>query len=83
MNPDSDRLTDSTIEACDSMAVFLWMTPSPPARAMAMAISDSVTLSIAADMIGVRSMMPGTSWVSMLRSRGRTEEGPGSSSTSS
>jgi hypothetical protein len=34
-----------------------WMTPMPPACAMAMASRDSVTVSIAADRIGMLSMI--------------------------
>ncbi len=38
--------------------MFLWITPMPPARAMAMAISASVTVSIAADTRGMFNSIP-------------------------
>jgi len=38
--------------------MFLCNTPMPPARAIAIAISDSVTVSIAAAMSGTLSSMP-------------------------
>ena len=46
--PLSDRLTRSTSRACSSIDRFLWMMPMPPCCAMAIAISDSVTVSMAA-----------------------------------
>ena len=83
MKPDSERLTRSTIEACSSTVQFLWMTPMPPWRATATAISPSVTLSMAADSRGTRRFTPSASSTATSTSRGRTEEGPGRSSTSS
>ena len=56
--PLSDRFTRSTSAACRSIDMFLWSTPMPPARAIAIAISDSVTVSIAAETSGTRSSMP-------------------------
>ena len=56
--PLSDRFTRSTSAACRSIDMFLWSTPMPPARAIAIAMSDSVTVSIAADTSGMRSSMP-------------------------
>jgi hypothetical protein len=50
--PLSERFTRSTSAACRSIDMFLWSTPMPPARAIAMAISDSVTVSIAAETNG-------------------------------
>lgn len=50
--PDSERFTLRTISACASTDIFLWMTPMPPRRAMAMAICVSVTVSMAADTMG-------------------------------
>ena len=56
--PLSDRFTRSTSAACRSIDMFLCSTPMPPARAMAIAISDSVTVSIAAETSGIRSSIP-------------------------
>ena len=51
--PDSERFTDLTFSACSSIVMFLCNTPIPPSRANAIAISLSVTVSIAADTIGI------------------------------
>ncbi len=56
--PLSDRLTRSTSAACRSIDMFLCSTPMPPARAIAIAMSDSVTVSIAAAISGTLSSMP-------------------------
>ena len=40
------RLTFSTSSACRSTDIFLWIMPSPPSWARAIAISLSVTVSI-------------------------------------
>ncbi len=53
MIPFSDRLTLSTSRVCSSIDMFLWMTPSPPSCASAMASSASVTVSIGEDRIGM------------------------------
>ena len=50
--PDSERLTTSTWAAWSSIDRLRCSTPIPPLRAMAMAISDSVTVSIAAEIAG-------------------------------
>ena len=55
--PLSERLTRSTSSACSSIDRFLWMMPMPPCCAMAMAISDSVTVSMAALSSGTLSLM--------------------------
>jgi hypothetical protein len=55
--PLSLRLTRSTSAACRSTVMFLWSTPMPPARAIAMAISASVTVSMAAETSGMLSGM--------------------------
>ena len=44
MTPFSERFTRSTWSACFSMVMFLWMMPTPPSRAMAMAMSVFFTL---------------------------------------
>jgi len=50
------------------------MTPIPPNRASMIAMRDSVTVSIAADRIGMASRMFGVIWVAVLTSRGNTSE---------
>ena len=56
--PDSLRLTRSTWSAWSLMERLRWITPMPPWRAMAMAIRDSVTVSMAAESSGVCTVMP-------------------------
>ena len=56
ITPFSERLTLSTSSACCSIDIFLWMIPIPPSRAIAIAMRESVTVSIAAVMIGVLSL---------------------------
>ena len=53
MTPCAERLTFSTSRACASGGQFLWMTPMPPSFASAIASFDSVTVSIAAERIGM------------------------------
>ena len=43
------------------MDMFLWMMPKPPSRAIAMAMRESVTVSIAADISGMFSLITGVS----------------------
>src|ERR1051326_299370 len=81
--PDSLRFTRSTSAACRSIDMFLWMTPMPPWRAIAIAISDSVTVSIAADTIGIFKGMARVKRLVTLTLRGCTVEGRGTSRTSS
>ena len=50
--PLSERFTFLTSWACCLIVMFLWRTPIPPSWAIAIAISDSVTVSIAAETIG-------------------------------
>ena len=58
--PLSLRLTRSTSAAWRSGVMFLCSTPMPPARAIAMAMSASVTVSMAAEMSGMlRGMRAG------------------------
>ena len=45
--PASDRFTVSTCPACSEIGRLRCRTPMPPARAIAIAIRDSVTVSIA------------------------------------
>ena len=51
--PLSDLLTFLTSLACLSIDMFLWITPIPPCCAIDMASSCSVTVSIAAEIMGV------------------------------
>ncbi len=63
--------------------MFLCSTPMPPDRAMAMAMSASVTVSMAADISGMLRWMVRVNLVSVDTSRGCTRECPGISKTSS
>ena len=53
--PLSDFLTFSTSVACRAILIFLWMIPTPPWRAMLMAVWYSVTVSMAALTMGIFS----------------------------
>ena len=80
----SERLTLRTSSAWRAMGMKRWITPSPPARAMAMAISDSVTVSMLALMMGMARRRPGTRVVDRSTSaRLAMRECRGTSSTSS
>ena len=81
--PDSERLTLSISPACISGGIFLWMIPRPPFCAMLMAVSCSVTVSMAADTNGQLSSISGVSWVLRSTSLGSTSEAPGTRRTSS
>jgi hypothetical protein len=81
--PDSNFLTLRTSSACWTGSRLRWMTPMPPAWAMAMASADSVTVSIAADTSGMPSSMVLVIRVRVSQSAGSTEDARGSSSTSS
>jgi hypothetical protein len=54
--------------------MFLWITPIPPARAIAIAISDSVTVSIAAEANGTLSGIFRVNLDFVSTSRGMTSE---------
>ncbi len=56
--PDSERLTLSTSPACWASVRFLWTMPMPPSWARAMARWASVTVSMAAETMGMRRTMP-------------------------
>jgi len=81
--PLSDRFTRRTSAACRSMGMFLWSTPTPPSRAIAMANSLSVTVSIAAESSGTFRRMLRVRRLPVLTSRGITVERAGMRSTSS
>jgi hypothetical protein len=50
LTPDESVYASS---ACSSIPMFLWITPSPPCLAIAIAILDSVTVSIPAEITGM------------------------------
>ena len=52
--------------------MFLWITPMPPSRATAMAMSASVTVSMAAERKGICRRMRRVSWVEVSMSLGMT-----------
>ena len=81
--PLSDRFTLSTSLACCSMVRLRWMMPSPPCCAMAIAMCDSVTVSMAALMMGMFSRMLRVSWVCVFALAGTISERAGKSNTSS
>ena len=81
--PFSARFTRRTCAACSAIDMFLWMTPMPPSRASAMASGASVTVSIAAETMGILSLILREKRVSRETSRGNTSEKAGTSSTSS
>ena len=83
MTPFSERFTLSTSSAWRSMGIFLWITPMPPSLAMAIAIFDSVTVSIAAVIIGALSTTSLARTVLVLTSLGSTSDFAGIRSTSS
>ena len=81
--PDSLRLTRSTIAAWSAIDRFRWMIPMPPSRAIAIARRVSVTVSIAAEMSGVATVMRRVTRLEVSASLGMTSVCPGSSRTSS
>ena len=81
--PPSKRLTFSTSPACRSGDMFLWRTPRPPNCAIATAIADSVTVSIAADSTGAARGNRLWRCERTDTSPGRVLDIPGVSSTSS
>ena len=56
MNPFSKRFTRRTSSHCSSTVLLQWMMPSPPKRAMWMAICASVTVSIGLETKGAFSV---------------------------
>ena len=83
MMPVCVRFTRSTWRAWSSMERLRCSTPMPPWRAMAIAIADSVTVSIAATISGTRSEISRVRRVVVSMSDGARSDSPGSSSTSS
>ena len=83
ITPCSLRFTLSTCAACSAMVIFLWITPIPPSRASAMAILASVTVSMAAERMGIFSLILLVSWMDKSASLGSTSLLRGTSKTSS
>ena len=81
--PDWLRLTRSTSATWSAIDRLRWTMPMPPARAMAMASRASVTVSMAADTMGMANSMRGVSRVPVVTLDGRTFDSAGTSSTSS
>ncbi len=81
--PDSERFTRSTWWAWPSIERLRCSTPIPPWRAIAMAIRDSVTVSMAADSSGIATEISRVSRDRVCTCEGARWVSPGSSSTSS
>ena len=81
--PLSAFLTRKTSRACASIVMFLCTKPRPPARAMVIARSDSVTVSMAALTSGMRKDNWRVRRVWVSTSAGRTSDSAGSNRTSS
>ncbi|CFR73828.1 Uncharacterised protein [Mycobacterium tuberculosis] len=81
--PASDRFTISTWPACSATGRLRCNTPMPPARAIAMAIRDSVTVSIAELTSGTLSLIFLVSWLEVSAVAGTTSEAAGNNKTSS
>ena len=81
--PLSLRFTRSTSAAWRSTGMFLCITPMPPARAIAMAMSASVTVSMAAETSGMLREMVRVKRLAVETSRGWTAEYRGTRRTSS
>src|SRR3954463_14038055 len=81
--PASERFTMSTCAAWSSTERLRCSTPTPPCRAMAMAIRASVTVSIGLDSTGVRSVIDRLSRDVVSASLGMMSEAAGTSKTSS
>ncbi len=81
--PASLRFTLSTSSAWASTGRFLWTMPIPPSWARAMASRDSVTVSMAAERMGMLRSIPRQTRVRRSTWFGWTSERPGTSETSS
>ena len=81
--PLSARFTFLTFMACCSIVMFLCKTPIPPSRAMAIAILLSVTVSIAAELIGTFKDIFLVNFDLILTSLGKISEYAGINRTSS
>ena len=81
--PLSYFLTKRTSRSCFSTLMFLWITPSPPSCAIAIARRASVTVSMADDTSGIFNAIERVKLDSRLTDLGRTVECAGRSRTSS
>ena len=81
--PDSERFTLSTSAACAAIGMFLCTIPMPPFCATVIAVSCSVTVSIAAESSGMLSVISRVRRVRTSTCSGSTSLAPGTSSTSS
>src|SRR6266511_1647700 len=81
--PASERFTLSISPACACTERLRWTIPMPPSRARAIAMRASVTVSIAADTIGISSSIWRVNLVRVETSLGRTADSAGTRRTSS
>ena len=81
--PDSDFFTFSTSRAWAATVMLRCRMPMPPWRASEMAVSASVTVSMAELISGMLRLMRRVRRVVRSTSLGKTVEAPGSSSRSS
>ena len=81
--PLSALFTLLIFSACFFIGIFLCITPIPPSCAIAIAILLSVTVSIAAETIGIFNGMFFENFDLIITSLGKTLEYPGTNNTSS
>src|SRR5258707_8753971 len=81
--PASNFLTLRTSSACSAIGMLRWITPTPPAWAIAIAKALSVTVSIAAEISGMPRLISRVNRVPVSVSAGRIPEAAGTSITSS
>ena len=81
--PDSNFFTFLTSSICSSIFIFLWIEPMPPDWAIAIAIWDSVTVSIAAEIIGISKLTDLVNNVLVFTFFGKIEDDVGFNNTSS
>ena len=80
---DSNRFTRRTSAACSAMPRLRWITPRPPAWAIAIAIRASVTVSIAEEISGMFIRIARVTWVAVSAVAGSTRLAAGTRRTSS
>src|SRR4051812_30828715 len=81
--PDSERFTLSTSATWSAIERLRWRIPIPPSRASAIARRASVTVSIAAETIGISSAIVRVRRVAVRTSFGSTDASAGTRRTSS
>src|SRR4029077_8403477 len=81
--PASNFFTLRTSSAWSAMGMLRWITPIPPAWAIAIASALSVTVSIAAEISGMPSSISRVSRVAVSVSAGKMPDAAGTSITSS